>query len=96
MDILLDCDQGKMEVQLISDLNIKDEKQVDYYGGTAKKKVIKCWNMPSKQNDYNNNEDFKGYVPHFNISGKGIILKCAKMPVDYYGIHDSLDIFSDI
>eukprot|EP01084_Bolivina_argentea_P203110 346934_1 len=82
VDILLDCDNGKLNMQL---MNPKCPQQ--------KYEEIKCWNMPCKENNYNNNINFKGYVPHFNVSGNGITMRLAKIPIEWYGIQPSHDIF---
>ena len=92
VDILLDCDTGTMSIKLIA----------------PKDKIVPraehiCYKMPSKKNNYklNFNPDdldgtdkgFKGYVPHFNISGEGTTMRIAKIPIECYGNPGVVDIF---
>lgn len=82
IDILLDCDEGTLNIQLID-----PEKESKVYP------EIKCWDLPSAKNKWKDNDKFKGYVAQFNIGDENIEMELAKIPVEYYGVHLSNDIF---
>ena len=84
MDILLDVDEGIMRLQLIHPTN----SDIVY-------PELKCWNMPSKQNAFQNDDDFQGYVPQFNIGTKVPQLRLAKIPCEYYGDRNLCNIFEE-
>ena len=84
VDIWLDVDDGQMKVQMLDHRDMEAQTYPE----------IKCWDMPCKSNQFGEyGTDFKGYVPHFNVSGKGIVLRMAKIPVEFYGKSMMNDMF---
>ena len=89
VDILLDCDKGIMRLQLV------DPKKNIYSITTMKNPFpeIKIEEMPSSKNKYHPIDNFKGYVPQFNIYNEPTKIRIARMPIQYYGCHLDNDIF---
>ena len=88
VDILLDCDQGIMKLQLID-----PNKEIGSFP------EIKVEEMPSAKNEYKlrnmfGRNKFKGYVPQFNICHIGTRLRIASIPIHYYGCKIEKDIFA--
>ena len=84
VDILLDCDQGLMRLQLMDPK--KDNESFP---------EIKVEQMPSSKNGYKPIDEFKGYVPQFNIYTSDIKLRIARIPIEYYGCNIDNDILED-
>ena len=93
IDIWLDCDEGVMKLQLMD-----PKKNNNSFA------EIKVEEMPSSKNKYKfnlpaysqRNDEFKGYVPQFNIYNTGIKVQIAKIPIEYYGCQIDNDIFAKV